>query len=167
MFLENANGSSGGAIINSKGNIVAVNQAGNDLLTTGISSEVLNNFLDNDNNDNRDCSHLSTEDCIEKEWLFLQKLSDRGDKMAQYILSTGLNYSQWENKKQVLQNLIENKNVLTEKEIKLIKFFNEVKKKPENIEKIKEKLEEYKMALTNYNQSIKSFNTQTKTNKAL
>ena len=105
--LGDLKGTSGGPIINTAGNVVGVNHAGSDTVSSVISTRALNDFL---NENNRDCSQ-SNEECIAKEWLFLNELSQE-DRLAQYLLSTGLNYSKWLEKKQALKSLIENKKQL-------------------------------------------------------
>ena len=151
-------GASGGPIINKKGNVIAVNWAGNELFISSISNKALNHFLDESN---RDCSPLSSEDCISKEWLFLEKLSKKEDKLSQYILSSGLNLSQWQEKKQLLKNLTEHKQKLTETEINLTKAFNQLHNNSEDkyLSKLKDALEEYEAAVENYNDSVSLFNT--------
>ena len=155
--LGNLKGASGGAVVNSKGNIIGVNHAGSENLSAVISVQALNDFL---NDNHRDCSRLSQSECLSKEWDFLDKLSQKEDELAQYIIATGLDHSQWLKKKQILMSLIENKKQLTETETKLTKAvdnFNKSQKEAMRI-KLKNIIEEYQLSLAEYNQSVSLFN---------
>ena len=156
--LESLKGASGGPVVNQEGKVIGMNHAGNNELAMAISSKAINKFLEDDN---RDCSQLLMEECIYKEWLFLEELAQKGDELAQYKQSLGQSFSQWFNKKLILKNIVKHRNQLTEIEKKLIKSLNKFNRSQKESDRLEynKLIKEYHSLINSYNHLISQVNT--------
>ena len=158
MNLGDLDGASGAPVVSQTGELIGVNHAGSDTVSSIISSSAIKNFLDKNN---RDCSDWTIEECIHEEWLFLEELSKKEDELALYMINTGLNYSQWQTKQLALKDLIKNVKQLTEVKEKTSKFIKKINRDntKEEVSKVIDLMKEYELAIQDYNQSLETFNS--------
>ena len=156
VYLGDFKGTSGAPLINQKAQVIGINHAGSDETNVAISSLSVKDFL---NENNRNCSELTVEECINEEWFFLEELFKEEDKLAQYLMKTGFNYSSWNQKKLALKKLIKNIKALQEVQEKKIKAIQKINTgNNSQISKVLDLLEKYKLAITDYNESLQEFN---------
>ena len=155
--LGQLTGTSGGPIIDQNGNVVAVNQSGSDEISIGISSTILNSFL---NGNNRDCSEISLDECLQEEWSFLDRAYQDGNLMAKHRIATSKSYENWLNKKEKLNQLIENREEINRLEEKLAEALEDYgrDKTVENRDSYKRILEEHKKQVELYNKTVSDLN---------
>ena len=156
--LGTLTGVSGGPFIDQNGEVVAVNQSGSDNLSIGVSSAILDNFL---NGDNRDCSKISLANCIQQEWLFLNKAFKDGSAMAKYRMSVNISYDSWSYQKEKMNQLIENRQLLNKMEEDMVLLFYKKNEdpSPENQQAYQEILKLYKNEIEVYNGIVSEFNS--------
>ena len=155
--LGQLTGASGGPIIDQNGEIVAVNQSGSNAISIGVSHLILNHFL---NGNNRDCSKVSLEKCIQEEWLYLDRSYRDGNLMAKHRMSVNRSYKHWLNKKEKLNQLIEQRQRLNKIEEELAEklgFFNKNQNK-ENKDSYEESREKYQNEVLFYNKIVSELN---------
>ena len=156
-LLGNLRGSSGGPIVDENGKVIGVNHAGSSKQIIAISYKALNDFL---NGNNRDCSKLSNEECVDKEWSYLVQAAENGHNLAQYKLSFGNSHASWLKERQALKHLIETKEKLNQVEATLIKSSNqwEQTKKESDLIRHNERVQHYNQVVHKYNQAIYNLN---------
>ena len=155
--LGQLTGVSGGPIIDQNGELVAVNQSGSDAISIGVSHLILDHFL---NGNNRDCSEVSLEKCLQEEWLYLDRSYRDGDLMAKHRMSVNRSYEHWLNKKEKLNQLIEKRQKLKEIEEELVEkldFFNKNQNK-ENKDSYEKSREKYQNEVSFYNKIVSELN---------
>lgn len=155
--LGNLTGASGGPIIDQKGEVVAVNQSGSDEISIGISHSIVHRFL---SGDNRDCSEISLEECLQEEWLLLDRAYRNGESMAKHRISVNKSYEHWLNKKEALSRLIENRQRLNQLEEELASALERYsrEKNAENKNFYQSVLERYENQIEAYNENVAELN---------
>ena len=158
MSLGDLTGASGGPVINKNGKVIGVNYAGTDTSSAVISNLALSSFLDKDN---RGCLNLKPEDCIAEEWIYFEELAEEGDKLAQYMFETGLQYSKWIKITAALEKIIESieqLNIIEEKIEKAVLKANKDQSE-DQLQTTIDLLNQYNLAVEEYNQHTLSYNS--------
>ncbi|MBC6415335.1 MAG: trypsin-like peptidase domain-containing protein [Bdellovibrionales bacterium] len=147
--LGSLKGSSGAPIIDQNAKVVGVKYAGMDSLSISTPFSIVNDFL---NGNNRDCSNLDIEECLNEEWLSLKEAYQKGNVIARYRLSIE-SYQQWANKRNQLKELINIRKKLTRMGTDLKKILTLYNKK-NSLEIFKD----YEAQLQIYNEKLEKYN---------
>ncbi|MBC6415334.1 MAG: serine protease [Bdellovibrionales bacterium] len=148
--LNKLKGSSGAPIIDQNAKVIGVKYGTTDSQSFTSSFSALTDFL---NGNNRDCSNLDIEECLNEEWLSLKEAYQKGNPLAEYRVSSLISYEKDINKRDKIKEIIDLRKKMS-KVIKEVRQLNNLYKK----EKSQELYIKYLDQIQIYNEQIEKHN---------
>lgn len=152
-------GSSGGAVVDSNGEVIGVNYAGSDTYSSAsaISTKSLNDFL---NGNSRECEYRQEEVCIDDDWYHLEETALKGDIFSDDKLNIfKQGYGSFKNARNLFKKYINKRDDLHEIQEDLFRVVQKTKDLLEESEESyrRRSYEAYKRDYARYSKSYDEF----------
>ena len=158
-------GASGGPVVDENGHVMAVFHASSHpssvekpAYASAIFTNALNDFL---NGNGRDCSQITEEECVNQEWIYLERNARTGShSLAQYELGLFGEYEAWREKRNAFKNFTQDLalfNSAVDEAMSALSDYNEARDR-RSYEAYQSAIEELREAEDRLNHSLETLN---------